>query len=127
MTIHADDNTLRQQLQALKQRDVQQLELRLSADLPGRRQTVRIARQSGSELIADTTISTDADDELRNDIFRWNNRYPLVTFRLADRQLSAQIQIAANISIDEQHALIGYLARLADQLEYDIAKGRDVH
>ena len=61
------------------------------------------------------------------DVAAWNDDHPLVTFRISEGTLSAGLQSDARIAVNEQLALVEYLARLADWLEDDIEEGRDIH
>ncbi len=123
----ADNTELSQRLRALRHEEVEETEVTLSTNLPDRKQVVRLSRRPGRDIVAETTITTEASEDMRAKIFDWTDAHPLVAFRLDGGTLSARCQFGADISGDDQARLLLYLARLADRLEYKLGEGQDVH
>lgn len=100
-------------------------EIVVDSVLPGREQVVRVGADSAGGFAARSLISDDVDEGVREDIATWNQRYPLVSFRLVDGRLHASLELPKEASLETKAELVRYLARLADRLEYEVSKGRD--
>lgn len=127
MSAPSDGNRLHEKLVDLRRDAIERAEVTVESHLPLREQSVRLSRGSAEAIVAETNISSEVGDEVRADIFDWNERYSLVGFRISSGNLTARLELAADIDVDEQVSLVQYFARLADRLEYEVTEGRDVH
>jgi hypothetical protein len=114
-----------EELSKLSEGRASSLEIVVESVLPGREQVVRVEAGSEGGFMARSLISDEVGEGVRQDIATWNQRYPLVCFRLADGRLHASLELPQEASTETKAELVRYLARLADRLEYEVRKGRD--